>query len=174
MKYQYDVIVIGLGPAGMAVSIMGAEMGLKVCGIERRAIGGECMNIGCIPSKALLQIAKQRKMFSTLEDFELSKVNLPDVLKPFDKIAHDIKYINDKKTMNMFKKVDLILREGDAEFVDAHTVKVGEKRITGRRIFIATGTMPAIPPIEGLGNIEGILTNENIFSLDKVPESMTI
>jgi len=174
MKYQYDIIVIGLGPAGMAVSAMGSEMGLKVCAIENRAVGGECMNIGCIPSKALLQIAKQRKMFTMLEDFELAKVSMPEVLKPFEKIANDIKYINDKKTMGMFKKVDLIFREGMAEFVNKNTIKVGEKVVTGRKIFIATGTKPAIPPIEGIDKIEGILTNENIFNLEEVPESMTI
>lgn len=69
MKYEYDVIVIGLGPAGMAVSIMGAEMGLKVCAIEKHKVGGECMNVGCIPSKALLRmhtIMMQQHSFPTM------------------------------------------------------------------------------------------------------------
>lgn len=60
MKYDYDAIVIGLGPAGMAVNIMGAETGLRVCAIDKRFIGGECMNVGCIPSKALLSMAGAR------------------------------------------------------------------------------------------------------------------
>ena len=60
MKYDFDLICIGLGPAGMAVSAMGAEMGLKVCAIEKNKIGGECMNVGCIPSKALLRISNSR------------------------------------------------------------------------------------------------------------------
>lgn len=58
MKYDHDIICIGLGPAGMAVSIMASHMGLKVCAIEKHKIGGECMNVGCIPSNALLQFAK--------------------------------------------------------------------------------------------------------------------
>ena len=66
MTYKYDLIVIGLGPAGMAVSIMAAEMGLKVCAIEKRKVGGECMNVGCIPSKALLKIGKYRSSFDKL------------------------------------------------------------------------------------------------------------
>ena len=56
MKYDYDLIMIGLGPAGMAVSIMGSEMGLKVCAIEKHKVGGECINVGCIPSKARQRI----------------------------------------------------------------------------------------------------------------------
>ena len=60
MSYNYDLLVIGLGPAGMAVAVMGSEMGLKVCAIEKHKIGGECMNVGCIPSKALLKIAEMR------------------------------------------------------------------------------------------------------------------
>jgi len=67
MKYDFDLICIGLGPAGMAVSAMGAEMGLKVCGIEKNKIGGECMNVGCIPSKSLLRIAKYRHSFIKLQ-----------------------------------------------------------------------------------------------------------
>ena len=58
MKYDFDLICIGLGPAGMAVSAMAAEMGLKVCAIEKNRIGGECMTVGCIPSKSILRISK--------------------------------------------------------------------------------------------------------------------
>ena len=77
------------------------------------------------------------------------------------------------KTVKMFEKVDLILDERGAEFVDAHTVAVGDRKITARRIFIAVGTKPAAPPIPGLDGID-YLTNENVFHLESVPGSMTI
>ncbi|MFG0252372.1 MAG: FAD-dependent oxidoreductase, partial [Phycisphaerales bacterium JB038] len=73
MAYQYDVLTIGLGPAGMAVSIMASEMGLKVAAIERRKIGGECMNVGCIPSKSLLRIAKVRHAVTKFPAMELEE-----------------------------------------------------------------------------------------------------
>jgi pyruvate/2-oxoglutarate dehydrogenase complex dihydrolipoamide dehydrogenase (E3) component len=98
---------------------------------------------------------------------------MPAVRQPFDKIQGYLSYINKSKTVGMFKKVDLILGEGGAEFVDAHTVAVGDKRITAKRIFIATGTRPAAPPIPGLDEIDYI-TNENVFHLDSIPDSMTI
>ena len=66
MAYEYDILTIGMGPAGMAVSAMGAEMGLRVAAIEGHRIGGECMNVGCIPSKALLCMGKVRHLFHRL------------------------------------------------------------------------------------------------------------
>ncbi len=173
MKYDYDIICIGLGPAGMAVSIMGSEMGLKVCGIEKNQIGGECMNCGCIPSKALLRIAKFRHSITGFAKKRLSETPLPEVGDIFSKIADDLKYINEKKTLNMFDKVDLVLGEGAAKFVDDHTVEVGGRKISGKRIFIAAGTKPAILPIEGIENVD-YLTNENVFKLDKVPASLIV
>jgi pyruvate/2-oxoglutarate dehydrogenase complex dihydrolipoamide dehydrogenase (E3) component len=173
MKYDYDVLTIGLGPAGMAVSVMASEMGLKVCAIEKHKIGGECMNVGCIPSKSLLRMAKTRHAVAKFPAMELADAAMPAVKQPFDKIQEYLDYINENKTVGMFKKVDLILGEGGAEFVDAHTVAVGDKRITAKRIFIATGTRPAAPPIPGLDSIDYI-TNENVFVLDAIPESMTI
>lgn len=173
MKYDFDAIVIGLGPAGMAVSIMGAEMGLKICAIEKRAIGGECMNIGCIPSKAMLKMARARAAVGELEKLAMAPLPLPEVRNPFAKIATDLKYIGEAKNKKMFEKVHLVLGEGAAEFVDPHTVAVGERRYTAKRIYICTGTRPAVPPIPGIDLLD-ILTNENIFHLDRIPESMTI
>ncbi|MCK4871278.1 MAG: FAD-dependent oxidoreductase, partial [Phycisphaerales bacterium] len=152
MTYDYDVLTIGLGPAGMAVSVMASEMGLKVCGIERRAIGGECMNVGCIPSKALLRIAKTRHVVDRFPAMQLDAADPPAVRQPFEQIRGQLQYINDSKTVGMFKRVDLVLGEGDAQFVDSHTVRVGDKQITARRIFICTGTKPAAPPIPGLAD----------------------
>ena len=173
MKYDYDLICIGLGPAGMAVSVMGSEMGLNVCSIEKNKIGGECMNVGCIPSKSLLQMAKTRHVFDSLEEMELCPVLKPDVKNPFKRIKDYLTYINDKKTIGMFEKVDLILGEGEASFVNPHTIAVGDKKVTAKRIFIAIGTHPMVPPIPGIDDID-YLTNENMFDLEKIPDSMVI
>jgi len=173
MKYDFDLVCIGLGPAGMAVSAMGAEMGLKVCAIEKNKIGGECMNVGCIPSKSLLRIAKYRYSFIKLKEMGLAKGPMPGVKSPFKKINEYLDYIGQEKNLKMFEKVTLILGEGEASFVDPHTVKVGERTITARRLFIAIGAEPMIPPIKGISDID-ILTNQNIFNLPEIPESLTI
>ncbi len=173
MEYDFDLICIGLGPAGMAVSAMGAEMGLKVCSIEKNKIGGECMNVGCIPSKSLLRIAKYRHSFVKLEEMGLGEGSMAGVKAPFEKINEYLRYIAEEKNMKMFDKVTLILDEGEASFVDSNTVKVGNRAITAQKIFIATGAEPMIPPIKGITDID-ILTNKNIFNLSDFPKSMTI
>lgn len=173
MRYDFDIIVIGLGPAGMAVSVMGAEMGLKVCAIEKKKIGGECMNVGCIPSKGLLQSARVRHLFSRARDYGLEPVAQPKVLDSQALIRGHVRHINENKTLGMFSKVKLVLGEGAAVFVDPHTVTVGERRFTAKRIFICVGTRPALPPVPGLDSV-GALTNENVFDLDEVPPSLAV
>ena len=173
MKYDFDLICIGLGPAGMAVSAMGAEMGLKVCAIEKNKVGGECMNVGCIPSKSLLRISKLRYSVLKLKEMGLMEGEMQDIKAPFPKIAGYLDYISSKKTLKMFDKVTLILSEGSASFVDSHTVRIGERSITAQKIFIATGTEPMVPPIDGISDVE-IMTHLNIFDLSEIPESMTI
>ena len=173
MAYDYDVCVIGLGPAGMAVSIMASEMGLRVLGIEKRSLGGECMSVGCIPSKALLRMGHVRHMFDRLGALGLEGGSVPRPTRPFQKIAEHIRYINDKKTTAMFAKVDLKLQQGAASFVDPHTVDVAGNHYTAKRIFICTGTKPCVPPIPGIDEID-YLTNETLFALEEIPGSMVI
>jgi pyruvate/2-oxoglutarate dehydrogenase complex dihydrolipoamide dehydrogenase (E3) component len=131
------------------------------------------MNVGCIPSKALLRIAKTRNSFRKFPKMELSEQEPPSVFNPFRKIQSHLDFIREKKTMKMFDKVDLLLGEGAASFVDPHTVAVGERKVTAKRIFICAGTRPSLPDIEGLKDIN-YLTNENIFSQEKIPESMIV
>lgn len=174
MTYDHDIICIGLGPAGMAVSIMASHMGLNVCAIEKDKIGGECMNVGCIPSKALLRFARNFNLYSGFSgNKNISSVGLKDK-DIFIRIQGFLEHINTKKNAQMFEKVNLILGEGAASFVNAHTIRVGKKTLTARKIFIATGTRPAMPPIPGLDTIKDVLTNNNIFLLEKIPASLTI
>ncbi|MGM0607376.1 MAG: dihydrolipoyl dehydrogenase family protein [Candidatus Muiribacteriota bacterium] len=166
MSYDYDILVIGLGPAGMAVSAMGSEMGLKVCGVEKRRIGGECMNVGCIPSKAILRYSKNVHNAEKLLNKNIKiKENL------FENINEDLDFIHDKKMAKMLNKVDIIYDK--AQFINKHTVKAGKKEITAAKIFIATGTTPLIPPIPGIEKVN-YHTNETIFNLKKVPSSMVV
>jgi pyruvate/2-oxoglutarate dehydrogenase complex dihydrolipoamide dehydrogenase (E3) component len=173
MKYDFDLITIGLGPAGMAVSIMASEMGLKVCAMEKHKIGGECMNVGCIPSKALLRIAKQRSAFDRLEKMELEAAPKPTVKKPFQRIQQHLKFISEQKTMKMFDKVHMVYQQGPASFVDPHTVEVAGGKYSAKRLFICVGTRPEVPGFKGIESVD-YLTNETIFSLDTVPQSLIV
>jgi len=173
MKFEYDLICIGLGPAGMAVSIMASAMGLKVAAVEKHKIGGECMNVGCIPSKALLQAARCRYEISRLKLFGFDPVALPETKDPFTPIQAHLKFIAEKKTRGMFNKTELLLEQGPAVFEDPHRVRVGERVLSAKRIFIGAGTRPAILPVPGLAELKP-LTNETIFSLDRMPRHLVV
>lgn len=167
MKYDYDLICVGLGPAGMAVSLMATAMGLKVTAVEREHVGGECMNSGCIPSKGILRVAEKlvaaRALFG-----ETASAGVP---APFRKIRSHLEFIGEKKTKNLFEKTPIVF--GEAHFVDPHTVEVNGRNMSARRIFIAAGTRPAIPDFEGAESVE-FLTNETLFLLDEIPESLIV
>ena len=173
MTKRYDVAVIGLGPAGMAVSAMAAHMGLKVVGIEKRALGGECMNTGCIPSKALLRMAHLRHLLTRAADYALEGEAHLAPHDPFKKIAESITYIRDKKTVAMLDKVELVVGRGPAAFLDPHTLEVDGERLQAKKIFLCVGSKPAVPPIPGLEQVP-YLTNENVFSIERIPERLVV
>lgn len=152
---MYDAIVIGLGPAGMAVTAMASAMGLTVCAVEKHRIGGECSNVGCIPSKGLLKMAKRCQL----------------EYNPFTRLEEHVTYIREKKMAGALKKAEII--SGEARFTGKQEIEVDGRRLTAKHIFIAAGTRPSVPDIPGLADVP-FLTNETVFSLPEVPASMTI
>ncbi|MEA3503800.1 MAG: NAD(P)/FAD-dependent oxidoreductase [Bacteroidota bacterium] len=170
---KFDIIMIGMGPAGMAVSAMGSSMGLKVLAIEKHKVGGECLNVGCIPSKALLKAAEANNTAFNLKKYGIELDIVSKYNDPMKTVREKISGINNKKFMKVFEKAELIIGKGSAEFVNAKTIKIDEKEYSGKKIFIGTGTEPFIPPIPGLKDIPK-LTNVNIFEIKKMPKSLTI
>ncbi len=168
-----DIIVIGMGPAGMAVSAMASSMGLDVLAVEKHKVGGECLNVGCIPSKALLKAAEVNNLAKNLRLYGIEADLYEHSKDPMSVVRDKISGINNKKFMKVFEKVDLLIGKGGAQFIDDKTVEVDGKRYRGKAIFIATGTQPFIPPIPGLSEVPK-LTNVNMFELKEMPKSLTI
>ncbi len=173
MGYDVDVCVIGLGPAGTTVSVMASEMGLRVLAIEKHSLGGVSASTGCIPSKALLRMAHARHAVTRFPDLALAGTPPPAPIEPLRRIAECIPSIDEEVTRSMLDKVDLKLREGPGSFVDPHTVEVGGRRYTAKRIFLCVGSRPAMPSIPGLSGADA-LTHETVFSLDRVPASLVV
>ncbi len=174
MKFTHDVIVIGGGAAGLTAAGGCALFGLKVALIEGHKMGGECLNNGCVPSKALITAAKRaaEARTETLHGVTLSppKVAWSGVHKHIhDAIAHIAPHDSEETFEEMGCEV---IREY-AKVTGKHSVEVGGRTLTAPRIVLATGSKPFVPPIAGLDAVP-YLTNENLFDLTEQPGHLVI
>jgi pyruvate/2-oxoglutarate dehydrogenase complex dihydrolipoamide dehydrogenase (E3) component len=169
-----DICVIGAGSGGLSVAAAAAAFGVPVVLIEKSKMGGDCLNTGCVPSKALLAAARHAAEAKSVTAFGL---RLPRPEIDFEKVhAHVHRVIaaiapNDSK--ERFGGLGVRVIVGAARFKDAATVAVANVEIKARRFVIATGSRAALPPIEGLAETPHF-TNETIFELKRVPEHLVI
>lgn len=171
---QYDAIVIGAGAAGLTASITMGEVGRKVALIERERIGGDCTWTGCIPSKALLKVAKVAHAARIAGQFGIhTTAPVVDMKAVRDHIHRVIEEIYQAETPEQVEKRGVKVILGDARFIDAHTVQVGERRLIAKKIIIATGGRAAIPNIPGLTDIN-FYTNATLFDNDRLPTHLLV
>jgi pyruvate/2-oxoglutarate dehydrogenase complex dihydrolipoamide dehydrogenase (E3) component len=170
-----DICVIGGGSGGLSVAAAAAAFGVPVVLIERHKMGGDCLNTGCVPSKALLAAAKRAETMRSAAPFGVTApaVNV-DFVKVHDHVRHVIGAIAPTDSAERFGGLGVRVIKGQAKFKDRKTVAVGDDyEIRARRFVIATGSTPARPPIPGLD--EGpYLTNETVFDLTERPDSLII
>ncbi len=171
---DYDICVIGAGSGGLSVAAAAAQFGEKVVLIERGKMGGDCLNYGCVPSKALLAAAKHAHAFSSGGPFGVSPTE-PKV--DFGAVNAHVKSvigtIAPHDSQERFEGLGVTVIRDTARFIDRDTVAAGDHRITARRFVIATGSSPAAPPIPGLDTVD-YLTNETLFDLTALPDHLII
>ena len=175
--YAYDVVVIGAGPGGYETAIKAAQCGKKTCIIEGAGFGGTCLNVGCIPTKALIQTADVYHKVKDAARFAVTGVEA-------DKIAVDMAALQARKkavVKTLVNGVKGLLRgnkvtvvEGMASFADTHTLSVDGRSITGANIIIATGSSVFMPPFLALEGENHLLTSTEALDLDQVPASVTV
>ncbi|MFG6149594.1 dihydrolipoyl dehydrogenase family protein [Halobacillus sp. B23F22_1] len=173
MNYDFQLAVIGGGSGGLTVAAGAASFGASVALIERKSeLGGDCLHYGCMPSKALIQAAAEVQ--ETAAHTELSYEQYNQMFdKAMARVREAVQDVQVHDSKQRFIDLGIDIYEADAQFEDDHTLKVGEEVITARRIVIATGSSPAIPPISGLEDVP-YLTNETIFSLEERPSSLIV
>ena len=170
-----DICVIGGGSAGLSVAAAAAAFGVPVVLIENHKMGGDCLNTGCVPSKALLAAAKHAQAIRGSAAFGVAAGNVDvDFLKVRDHVRDVIAKIAPIDSAERFTGLGVRVIKGHAAFKDKRTVTVdGKIDIRARRFVVATGSTPALPPIPGLDQ-GPYLTNESIFDLDALPGHLVI
>ncbi|MBX2849910.1 MAG: dihydrolipoyl dehydrogenase [Acidiferrobacterales bacterium] len=173
-KYEANLVVIGAGSGGLVAALIAAAVKSKVVLIERDKMGGDCLNTGCVPSKALLRSAKVANYMSRASEFGLEKVEVKPVFKDVMQRVQDvIATIEPHDSVERFTGLGVECVHGEAEILDKHTVKVGERQISTKSIIISTGARPFVPPIEGLDSIS-YLTSDSVWELEELPKRLVV
>ena len=174
--YDYDIGIIGGGAAGLTVAAGAAQLGAKTLLVEKEArLGGDCLHYGCVPSKTLIRTAHVYHLMKNAREFGLPEPEVPpvDFQEVRKRIQSVIDRIQEHDSEERFCSLGANVVFGSAVFSDEHTVRLQGKRISAKNWVIATGSSPAVPPIEGLDRTPYI-TNREVFSLDRLPDSMII
>lgn len=180
MAYDYDVVVIGGGAAGLTAAGISANFGAKTIMIEKEKLGGDCTWTGCVPSKTLIKAAsvihqmKQGKKYGldiSIEDIDTSKV-----MKHIDEVRNEVYHDADRP--EIFEEMGIEVVSGEASFLDDRTLKITQKEgsqtsVSGKYFFICTGAKAFVPPVPGIDEVD-ILTNESLFEIDNLPKSLAI
>src|SRR5436190_12090651 len=160
---RVDICVIGAGAGGLTVAAAAAQLGVPVVLIEKHKMGGDCLNYGCVPSKALIAAARRAHLMRTSAPFGIVPTNPTISYKGVhDHIHGVIASIAPNDSAERFTGLGVKVIRATAQFVGRDTVQAGDQRIKARRFVIATGSSPAVPPIPGLDGVP-YFTNETIF-----------
>jgi dihydrolipoamide dehydrogenase len=170
---MYDLIVIGAGPGGYEAAAHAGKLGKRVAIVEKKYMGGTCLNVGCIPAKTFLHSSK---LFRGIRDAAKYGVrvaspefDMPAVVERKNRIVGTLT----KGVESILKRAGVEVISGQAKLISRNAVEVGSKRYEAANILIATGSRPAKPPIPGIDSPE-VYDSDSIFGLTKIPPSIAI
>jgi mercury(II) reductase len=172
---RYNLVVIGAGTAGLVTAAGSAGLGAKVALVERHLLGGDCLNVGCVPSKCII---RSSRVYADLRDAKQFGVRGPDNAEvDFSAVMERMRRlrarISSHDSAGRFKELGVDVFLGEGHFSGPDTVKVAGKTLRFKKAVIATGTRPADPSIPGLSEA-GFLTNETVFSLTERPRRLAV
>nr|WP_281976250.1 mercury(II) reductase [Halobacillus litoralis] len=172
--FDYDFLIIGSGGAAFSAAIQASENGLRVAMVERGKVGGTCVNIGCVPSKTLLQ-AGHIQFQTKKQPFQglVTSAKQPDMAGLQNQKEHLVQQLRKEKYEDLIQEYGFDLIKGEANFRNPHTISVAGKELTAESFLIATGASPFIPDIPGLKETS-FLTSTSALELKKVPNHLVI
>lgn len=174
MSLKADICVIGAGSGGLSVAAAAAQFGRKVVLIEKHLMGGDCLNFGCVPSKALIAAGARAQAMRSSAPFGIKPVNpAVDGKAVFAHVREVIEEIAPDDSEERFTGLGCTVIRAAGRFIAPDCVEAGAEKITARRFVIATGSQPFVPDVPGLAEA-GFLTNETIFGLGEIPSHLLV
>ena len=173
-RFDANLIVIGGGSAGLVTAYIAAAVKAKVILIEKHRMGGDCLNTGCVPSKALIRSARLAAEIRRSGDFGLrSDEPGVDFAAVMQRVRRVVEQVEPHDSVERYTGLGVEVRIGEARIVDPWTVEVEGERMTARNIVVATGARPFVPPIPGLEDMD-YLTSDNLWQLEQPPGRLLI
>lgn len=173
-SFDTNLIVIGAGSAGLVSAYIAAAVKAKVTLIEKHRMGGDCLNTGCVPSKAILRSAKLLDHARRSREFGIAEMTPKFAFGDVMKRVHEvIAAIEPHDSVERYSELGVDCVQGEARLVDPWTVEVNGQRITAPSIIIATGARPFVPPIPGLEEA-GYLTSDTVWELTECPKRLVV
>jgi uncharacterized membrane protein YdjX (TVP38/TMEM64 family) len=178
-KFDRNLVVIGAGSAGLVTSYIAAAVKAKVTLVEKHRMGGDCLNTGCVPSKALIKTARVLATVRRAKDYGLQEASAEfDFADVMERVQRVVKTVEPHDSVERYTALGVECVEGTAKIVTPWEVEVqlasgGTRRLSTRSIAIATGARPFVPPIPGIADM-GCLTSDTIWSLRKLPPRLVV
>lgn len=173
-RFDFNLVVIGAGSAGLVSSYIAAAVKAKVALIEKHRMGGDCLNTGCVPSKALIRSAKMAAYRRRGAEFGLDESPPAiDFRAVMERVQTVIRKVEPHDSIERYTDLGVEVITGEARITSPYTVEVNGRTLTTRAIILATGASPLVPPIPGLDRID-YLTSDNLWQLCRRPERLVV
>ena len=172
---RYNMVVIGAGTAGLVAAAGAAGVGAKVALIERQLMGGDCLNVGCVPSKGLISAARAARAVREAGEFGVKvpagvEIDFGQVMERMRRLRASI---SPNDSAHRFRELGVDVFLGQGTFVGSNSIQVGDQKLQFKKAVVATGARAAAPPVPGIDQVE-YLTNESVFSLTELPPRLGI
>jgi pyruvate/2-oxoglutarate dehydrogenase complex dihydrolipoamide dehydrogenase (E3) component/uncharacterized membrane protein YdjX (TVP38/TMEM64 family) len=173
-KFDYNVVVLGAGSAGLVSSYIAAAVKAKVALIEKNKMGGDCLNTGCVPSKALIRSAKLLAYGERAAEFGFRKTETQfEFNEVMERVQRVVGKVEPHDSVERYTDLGVDCIQGEARITSPYTVEVNDRILTTRSIIVATGASPFVPPIPGLEQVD-YLTSDNLWQLRELPQRLVV
>ncbi|NGP52996.1 FAD-dependent oxidoreductase [Thioalkalivibrio sp. XN8] len=173
-RFDYNLAVLGAGSAGLVTAYIGSAVKARVALIERDRMGGDCLNTGCVPSKALIRSARLVAEIHTAERYGLEPPDVEvDFARVMERVQDVVRRIEPHDSVERYTGLGVDVLQGAGRLASPWEVEVDGRRITARNIVIATGARPLVPELPGLGQV-GYLTSDTLWELRELPRRLVV